>query len=69
MKKAFDCVEMKRRAQERIHHETRGLSRQKELAYYHEAADKFWSDIRSLKTRAKPPSNAVHRMRVPRSAG
>ena len=38
MKKAFDCVEMKRAAQERIYAETRGLSRDEELSYYHRAA-------------------------------
>jgi len=49
MKKSFDCVEMKRKAQERIYEETRRLSRKNELEYFHEAAEDFWREIRSLR--------------------
>jgi len=41
MKKTFDCVEMKRKVQEQIYEETRNLSREKVLAYFHNAAKKF----------------------------
>ena len=34
-KKAFDCVEMKRRIQERIYAETRGMDADELLAWFH----------------------------------
>ncbi len=34
-KKAFDCVEMKRKAQERIYEETKHLSRDELVEYFH----------------------------------
>ena len=34
-KKAFDCVEMKRRIQEDIYAETRGMAPDELLAYFH----------------------------------
>lgn len=37
--KAFDCVEMKRQAQERIHAETSGLSVNEKIAYYNRLGD------------------------------
>ncbi len=46
MKKDFDCVEMKRSAQERIYRETQGLSRQEELEYFHRAAKEFREEIK-----------------------
>ena len=35
--KNFDCIAFKREAQERIYNETRGLSADEEVAYYHKA--------------------------------
>jgi hypothetical protein len=32
--KAFDCVEMKRKIQEKIYEETKGLSREELIAYF-----------------------------------
>ena len=47
--KGFDCVEMKRHAQERIYEEVRNLSREEELEYFHRAAEGFWQDIKALR--------------------
>jgi len=33
--KRFDCVDMKRRIQERIYEETRGMSAEEIVAYFH----------------------------------
>lgn len=41
-KKAFDCVEMKRRAQERIYADTKGLSPEEEIEYFRKRAEEFW---------------------------
>ena len=47
--KTFDCVEMKRKAQERIYAETQGLSREEELAYFHQAAAEFRTEMKRLR--------------------
>ncbi len=47
--KKFDCVEMKRRVQEQIREETRNLTREQELDYFHHAAQRFWQDIGNLR--------------------
>ena len=59
MKKTFDCVEMKRKVQEQIHEETRSLSREQEIEYFHAAAEAFWREINSLKreSSAKAPAD------------
>ena len=49
MKKNFDCVRMKQKAQDRINRESRSLSRKEELEYFHQGAEKFWSEIRALR--------------------
>jgi hypothetical protein len=49
MKKAFDCVEMKRKAQARIFAETRGLDPDEELAYFHRAADECRAELGRLR--------------------
>lgn len=49
MKKEFDCVEMKRKTQQEIYKETRHLSPDAELEYFHKAANRFWQEIRSLR--------------------
>ena len=55
--KKFDCVEMKRQAQEEIREETRNLSREEELEYFHRAAEQFWQDIEALR---KERASATH---------
>ncbi len=37
--KTFDCVEMKRQAQERIYEQTREMTAEEKLAYYHRIGD------------------------------
>jgi hypothetical protein len=37
-RKAFDCVEMKRKIQEKIHEETKDLSRAELIDYFHRHA-------------------------------
>ncbi len=37
-RKTFDCVEMKRKIQEKIHKETKGLSRSELIDYFHRHA-------------------------------
>ncbi len=59
MKKTFDCMAMKRKAQERIYQETRGLSRDEELAYFHRAAAEFQMEIKRLR------ENIVKEQRMP----
>ncbi|HOE12783.1 MAG TPA: hypothetical protein PLQ35_17500 [bacterium] len=49
MKKTFDCVEMKRKSQERIYEETCDFTPDKEIAYFHKAAEDFWKEIQSLR--------------------
>ena len=45
--KPFDCVDMKRRVQERIYEETKGMTAEQELAHYHAAAEAFWQQNRT----------------------
>ena len=52
MKKSFDCIQMKRDAQEQIYQETRHLDREAEIAYFHEAGLRFWQEIETLRSRA-----------------
>jgi len=60
--KTFDCVEMKRQAQRQIRKETRNLSREEELDYFHRAGELFWQDIEALrKGRASTTHGAVGR--------
>lgn len=40
MKKEFDCVEMKRKAQERILRQIRGKTPEQELAYWKSKSDR-----------------------------
>ncbi len=41
MKKDFDCVDMKRRAQAAIRAQVAGKSRKDEIAFFREGADEF----------------------------
>ena len=45
----FSCVEMKRKAQERIYEETKGMSDAELLAYYRRKSKQFKSALSSLK--------------------
>ncbi len=48
--KTFDCVEMKRRAQEQIYEETRRMTVEQKIAYYHrigQAARKRQTELRA----------------------
>ena len=45
--KAFECVEMKRKAQEEIYKEIEGLSHQEQVEYFRRADQEFWKDIES----------------------
>jgi hypothetical protein len=38
--KRFDCVEMKRRIQEQIYEETKGMSTEEIVAYFHQRVEK-----------------------------
>lgn len=53
-KKGFDCVEMKRKAQEKVYEETKHLNREQLVAYFHRQVETgpfahLWK--RSRKTR------------------
>ncbi len=48
MKKDFDCVEMKRKGQDRIREETRGMTREQLLEYWAKAE----ADLRDRQRRA-----------------
>jgi hypothetical protein len=48
-KKTFDCVAMKRSVQERVYAETRGLTPDQELDYFHKAAEQFWAEVARLR--------------------
>ncbi len=48
-RKTFDCVEMKRKIQEKIHEETKDLSREELIDYFHRHAQtgpfaKLWKN-------------------------
>ena len=50
--KRFDCIEFKRKAQEQIHEETKGLKPEGEIAYFNRAArtgplGDWWKTLRS----------------------
>jgi ubiquinone biosynthesis protein UbiJ len=47
--KTFDCVEMKRQVQDEIFEETKGMSREEELEYFHAHAAAFWKEVERLR--------------------
>ncbi len=55
----FRCIEMKDRAQARIARETRGLSADRLLVYFHEASQRFWSEVGRSYLEATPTPMAV----------
>ena len=52
MKKTFDCVEMKRKIQEEIYEETKNLSREEELEYFHKAGERFRREMEKLRKKS-----------------
>jgi len=57
-KKEFDCVQMKRRIQEKIYDQTKNLSREELVAYFHRHAETgpfadLWKKPQKKKTRSK----------------
>jgi hypothetical protein len=67
--KPFDCVEMKRRVQAKIHAEIRGLTREEELTYWREHAKRGprgaeWREAYRRATGSRPkPSSSPRRRR------
>jgi len=53
MKKEFDCVEMKRKAQEEIYEEIKDLSLEEEIKYFNEAGERFWREIEAMREKKK----------------
>jgi hypothetical protein len=53
MKKTFDCVEMKRKAQEKIYEETKDLSLDEEIEYFQKAGERFRLEIEALREKKK----------------
>jgi len=51
-KKAFDCVAMKRQAQEIIRADLQGKSREEEIAYFNAGAEEFRQRIEAAKQAA-----------------
>ena len=62
-KKDFDCVEMKRKAQAKIHRKTKGMTREEEVAYWNRPADGplevWWRSIQAhaVSVRENPPDS------------
>ena len=48
-KKTFDCVQMKRRAQERIYEETRNFTPEEEIEHFRRKAADFWKRLEERK--------------------
>jgi len=63
MKKTFDCVEMKRKAQEEIYEETKNMSREEELEYFHKAGERFQREIEALREKKKAQEKKVGKAR------
>jgi DNA/RNA-binding domain of Phe-tRNA-synthetase-like protein len=50
--KPFDCVEMKRQAQEKIYAEIAAMSDQEKIAYYHRAFEQLKAKQEKLRVQA-----------------
>ena len=53
MKKAFNCVDMKQKIQEKIFEETKNLSKKEQIDYFHRAAAEFWAEIEKARSEGK----------------
>ncbi|MEN6450953.1 MAG: hypothetical protein ABFC96_10715 [Thermoguttaceae bacterium] len=51
--KTFDCIAMKRQAQEAIRDQTRGMTRQQEAAFFQEGREEFEKRVRASKARPR----------------
>jgi hypothetical protein len=60
MRKSFDCVEMKRRAQERIVAETAGMTLEEELAYWRTQEEAWRQELRRRRKPARQVTTATH---------
>ena len=52
--KTFDCVRMKRQAQQKIRAALAGKSKQQEVAYFREGAEEFKKRIRAARAHVPP---------------
>lgn len=67
MKKDFDCVEMKRKAQKEIYEETKDLTREEQLDHLHKAAERFERKIEKLrKKKPADPKKSTKRTAAPK---
>jgi hypothetical protein len=53
MTKTFDCVEMKRKAQEEIWEEIKDMTREQQLKYWQEQGDLLRKEIEQAKAKKK----------------
>ena len=53
MKKTFDCVEMKRKAQEKIYEQIKDLSLDEEIEYFNKAGERFLREMEVLRKEEK----------------
>ena len=67
--KTFDCVQMKRRAAERIHEETKGLTLEEKIDYWRGAAKSFFANKSAWGTRENREGREVDHAASHRFAG
>jgi hypothetical protein len=53
MTKTFDCVDMKRQIQTRIYAETKGMTQEELLEYFHQADAKFWAGLEARQSQGE----------------
>ncbi|MCX6645043.1 MAG: hypothetical protein NTY09_01590 [bacterium] len=53
MKKDFDCVEMKRKAQEKIYEDIKDLTLEEEIEYFRKGAEQFQLELDQLRKQKK----------------
>jgi hypothetical protein len=63
--KKFDCIAMKREAQEAIRSQVQGMTREEEIAYFREGASEFEQRIRAAKQQAANESGEPSALSVP----
>ncbi len=59
MTKTFDCVEMKRKAQEEIWEEIKDMTREQQLKYWQEQGELLRQEIEAAKAKKSAESMAV----------
>jgi len=55
MKKKFDAVAMKRKAQEEIYEEIKDLSPDEQVEYFNKAGERFWRETDASPEKKKTP--------------